>query len=192
MVKHRSGTWWPDDREVGWRCVRSVPCARRWGVWVSWFSLKTKVDGFSRFSLKTGGYGLCGLASKPLTRVSRFGLKTGRWGLVIWPTKSPWRFLSLGLKTKWAMICRLRHKTDRRIKTVRDTHRNLVACFTWKRVGLGFPSPASRLAEAQCGWCTWHYHGGRVEMKPKMEGSMRRDALNSSTPTLPFWLYFMS
>ena len=27
----------------------------------------------SRFGLKTGGYGFCGLASKPLARVSRFG-----------------------------------------------------------------------------------------------------------------------
>jgi hypothetical protein len=23
---HRSGNWWPGDREVGWRCVRSAPC----------------------------------------------------------------------------------------------------------------------------------------------------------------------
>jgi hypothetical protein len=45
----------------------------RRGARVSWFSLKTKVDGFSLFGLKTGGYGSCGLASKPLARVSRFG-----------------------------------------------------------------------------------------------------------------------
>jgi hypothetical protein len=42
-------------------------------VWVSWFSLKTMVDGFSRFGLKTGGYSSCGLASKPLAWVSWFG-----------------------------------------------------------------------------------------------------------------------
>jgi hypothetical protein len=72
MVKHRSGTRWSDNREVGSRCVRSAPCTRRRGAQVSWFSLKTKVDGFFRFSLKTGGYGSCGLASKPLARVSRF------------------------------------------------------------------------------------------------------------------------
>jgi hypothetical protein len=52
-------------------------------------------DDFSRFGLKTDGYGFCGLASKPLARVSRFGpqnhslgfpglgLKTGSCGLVI-------------------------------------------------------------------------------------------------------------
>jgi hypothetical protein len=26
---HRSGTRWPDDREVGWRYVRSTPCMWR-------------------------------------------------------------------------------------------------------------------------------------------------------------------
>jgi hypothetical protein len=31
----------------------------------------------------------------------------------------------------------------------RGTHRDLVACFAWKQVGLGFPSLASRLAEAR-------------------------------------------
>jgi hypothetical protein len=41
-------------------------------VRVSWFSLKTNVDGFSRFGLKTGGHDFCGLASKPLAQVSRF------------------------------------------------------------------------------------------------------------------------
>jgi hypothetical protein len=32
---------------------------------------------------------------------------------------------------------------------VRDTRRDLAACFGWKQVGLGFPSLASRLAEAR-------------------------------------------
>jgi hypothetical protein len=94
--------------------VRSSPCTRRRGAWVSWLRLKTKVDGlsvvwpqnhwvglsvvwlqnhwdgFSRFGLKTGGDGF-----------SRFGLKTGGGGfsglglktdsydLVIWGSKSP-------------------------------------------------------------------------------------------------------
>jgi hypothetical protein len=53
--------------------VRSTPYTRRRGARISWFSLKTKVDGFSQFGLKTGGYGSLGLALKPLTRVSWFG-----------------------------------------------------------------------------------------------------------------------
>jgi hypothetical protein len=32
---HRSGTWWPGDREVRWRCVRSAQCTRRQGAHVS-------------------------------------------------------------------------------------------------------------------------------------------------------------
>jgi hypothetical protein len=52
MVKHRSGTRWPDDREVGWHRVRSTPCIRRSGAHVSWLNLKTKVDGFSVWTSK--------------------------------------------------------------------------------------------------------------------------------------------
>jgi hypothetical protein len=70
-----------------------------------------------------------------------------------------------------------------------DTRRYLVPCFTWKRVRLGFPNLASRLAEALRGWCTWHHHGGRMEMKPKVDRSMRQAASVSSTPTLSFLLY---
>jgi hypothetical protein len=44
---HRSGTRWSDDREVGWRRVRSAPCTWRQGARVSWLSLKTKVNGLS-------------------------------------------------------------------------------------------------------------------------------------------------
>jgi hypothetical protein len=39
-------------------------------------------------------------------------LKTDSSGLVIWDSKSPRRFLGLGLKTMWALVYRLRHKTD--------------------------------------------------------------------------------
>jgi hypothetical protein len=35
------------DREVGWRRVRSAPGTWRLGAWVSWLSLKTKIDGLS-------------------------------------------------------------------------------------------------------------------------------------------------
>jgi hypothetical protein len=44
---HKSGTRWPDDREVGWHRVRSALCMWRRGARVSWLSLKTKVDGLS-------------------------------------------------------------------------------------------------------------------------------------------------
>jgi hypothetical protein len=71
---------------------------------------------------------------------SGLGLKTGSSGLVIWASKSQ-RFLSLGLKTKQALVCQLRHKTDRG-RSAWDTRQDLAACFAWKQVWLGFPSLA--------------------------------------------------
>jgi hypothetical protein len=61
----------------------------------------------------------------PQTHWDRFpglGLKTGSNGLVICVSKSPRRFLGLGLKTKQVTVCRLHHKTDERMKTVRGMH----------------------------------------------------------------------
>jgi hypothetical protein len=94
-----------------------------------------------------------GLASKPVVSFlvepqnqggggfPGLGHKTGSFGLVIWVSKSPRRFLGLGLKTKWASVCRLLHKTDGG-RSVWNMRRDLVACFTWKQVWLGFPSLA--------------------------------------------------
>jgi hypothetical protein len=59
------------------------------------------------------------------------GLKTDSSALVIWALKSPRQFLGLSLKTKWASVCRLRHKTDGRW-SVRDTRRDLAACLASK------------------------------------------------------------
>jgi hypothetical protein len=65
-----------------------------------------------------------GLASKPMVSFlvepkkqggagfSGLDLKTGSSGLVICASKSLRRFFGLSLKTKWALICRLHHKTD--------------------------------------------------------------------------------
>jgi hypothetical protein len=65
-------------------------------------------------------------------------LKIGSSDFVIWASKSPRWFLGLGLKTKQALVCRLHHKTDGG-RSVRDTRRDLAACFAWKQVWLGFP-----------------------------------------------------
>jgi hypothetical protein len=72
-------------------------------------------------------------------RFSGLDLKIGSFGLVIWTSKSPQRFLVLWLKIKWASVCRLRHKIDGG-RSARDTRRDLVACFAWKQVSLGFLS----------------------------------------------------
>jgi hypothetical protein len=94
-----------------------------------------------------------GLASKPVVGFlvepqnqggggfSGLGFKTGSSGLVIRTLKSLRWFLSLDLKSKWASVCRLRHRTDGE-KTARDTRRDLTACLAWKQVWLVFLSLA--------------------------------------------------
>jgi hypothetical protein len=42
---------------------------------------------------------------------------------------------------------------------------------------------------AQYGWCTWHHHGGCVETKLKIDGSMRQAPLDPATLTLSLSLY---
>jgi hypothetical protein len=139
MVRHMSGTQWPDDRKVRWCRIRFAPCTRRWGERISWLSLKTKVDGLSVvwpqnhwddffwFSLKSSDFGF-----------SSLGLKIDSYSLVIWSSKLLRRFLDLCLKTKRATVCRLHHKTNGRMKTVRDMCWDLAAYFSWKQVMLGF------------------------------------------------------
>jgi hypothetical protein len=83
MVKHRSGTRWPDDREVSLRCVRSAPCTKRRGVRVSWFRFKTKVDGFSRFGLKPVATVFVVWPQNHSLGFPDLGLKAGSYGLVI-------------------------------------------------------------------------------------------------------------
>jgi hypothetical protein len=104
--------------------VRVAPCA------VCTWHVETRSADFVVEPQNQGGGGFPGL-----------GLKTGSFGLVIWASKSPRRFLGLGLKTKWASVCRLRHKTDGG-RSARDTRRDLAAYLASKQVWLGFPSLA--------------------------------------------------
>jgi hypothetical protein len=77
---HMSGTRWPDDREVRWRCVRSAPCTWGRGARVSWLSLKTKVYGLCVLGPQNHSDGFSSVwASKPLATICEwFGLKTTR------------------------------------------------------------------------------------------------------------------
>jgi hypothetical protein len=116
-----------------------------------WFGLKTTRTIFASLASKLVATVFSGLASKLVVGFlvepqnqggggfPGLGLKIGSSDLVIWASKSPQRFLGLDLKTKWASVCRLRHKTDGE-RSARDTHRDLAACLAWKQVWLGFPS----------------------------------------------------
>jgi hypothetical protein len=103
---------------------RVAPCA------VCTWHVETRSVSFLVEPQNQGGGGFPGL-----------GLKTDSSGLLIWASKSPRRFLGLGLKTKWALVYRLRHKTDGG-RSVRDTRRDLAACLASKQVWLGFLSLA--------------------------------------------------
>jgi hypothetical protein len=92
--------------------------------------VETSSAGFLVEPQNQGGGGFSGL-----------DLKTGSSGLMIWASKSSRRFLDFGLKTMQASVFRLRHKTDGG-RSARDTRRDLVSCFAWKQVSLGFPSLA--------------------------------------------------
>jgi hypothetical protein len=77
-------------------------------------------------------HGFLGLASKLRSTVSpSLASKSMATVLVVWPQNHSLRFPGFDLKTKWAMVYRLCHKTDGRMKTVWGTHRHLTACFTW-------------------------------------------------------------
>jgi hypothetical protein len=118
-----------------------------------WFGLKTTQTVFAGLASKPVTMVSGGLVSKPAVMVSPglasklvvdflielqnqdgggfpdLDIKTDSFSFVIWASKSSQRFLGLCLKTKWASVCRLRHKTDGE-RSVRDTRRYLAACFT--------------------------------------------------------------
>jgi hypothetical protein len=56
---------------------------------------------------------------------------------------------------------------------VLGTRQDLVACFAWKQVRVGFLSLPQNWRRRDGKWCMWHHHGGHVEIKLKTDGSMR-------------------
>jgi hypothetical protein len=72
----------------------------------------------------------------------------------------------------------------------RGTCRDLAGWFTWKQVGLGFPSLASTLVEVRRRWCMWHHRRGCIELKLNTDRSMRRAESDPTTLILSFSLYY--
>jgi hypothetical protein len=87
-------------------------------VCVSWFDLKIKLNDYSLFHLKICGFEFLGLA-----------LKTGSYGLVIWTLKLSRYFFGLDLKINQVIVYQLRYEIDGRMKTLRDTSRDLTVYF---------------------------------------------------------------
>jgi hypothetical protein len=168
MIKHKSGTRWPDNREVGSRCVRSTPYIRRRGRWL-----------------------VSGLASKPL---GQFLLvwPQNRWVRVFQfvPENPQIRFGDLRVEITLTISCfGLQNQADyslsvvlqyrREVEHGAGTHWDLADCFTWKQVGLGFPSLTLRLVEAWCGWCRW-YHRMNIALSWSWRQTSRCDGLHQT------------
>jgi hypothetical protein len=108
MIRHKLGTWWPDDREVGWRCVRSTSYTwRRREARVSWFSLKTGGDGLPVIWPQNQCEGFLIWVSKSRSTVWWFG-----------PQNHDGSFLVCASKPSGRRFVGLRLKTDERMKTV--------------------------------------------------------------------------
>jgi hypothetical protein len=108
MIRHKWGTQWPDDQEVGWHRMRSASYTwRRQEAQVSRFSLKT--DGHCLLVVWPQNYcdSFLVWASKPRSTVWWFVHQNHYDGFLFWASKpSGRRFIDL------------HHKTDERMKTV--------------------------------------------------------------------------
>jgi hypothetical protein len=126
------------------------------GLSVVW--LQNYSDGFFRFGLKICGDGFSGLTSKPVATDSWLSLKTKVVeGFPVWASKLQLRFGDLSLKITATISWfgpqnqsgfGLSIASQNRQSKVGMGH-VLAACFTWKQVGQGFPSLASRLVETR-------------------------------------------
>jgi hypothetical protein len=106
-----------------------------------------------------------GLASEPVAMVSWFG-----------PQNHVGFNLSVAPQNRWEDA------------TAWDTRRDLAACFAWKQVWLGFPSLASRLAEAQR-WVVDVAPSRRLRQSQVQDG--RVDATGCIGPCYPCFAVFI-
>jgi hypothetical protein len=125
------------------------------------FDLKTTGTVFSDLASKSVATVSLGLASKPVVgffvqpqnqggaRFLSLGLKTDNYSLVIWALKSPRWFLLFGPQNQVDDGLSVAPQNRWEDATAWGTRQDLTACFTWKQVGLGFLSLASRLVEAR-------------------------------------------
>jgi hypothetical protein len=179
MIKHKSGTRWPDNREVGSRCVRSTPYIRRRGRWL-----------------------VSGLASKPL---GQFLLvwPQNRWVRVFQfvPENPQIRFGDLRVKITLTISCfGLQNQADYSLSVVLQYRREVEhgAGHALRSSGL-LHLKASRARVSQSDLKTGggmvrmvqvvSSHEHCIELKLKTDESMRRVASDLSIPTLPFSLY---
>jgi hypothetical protein len=164
MIKRSGGTVCGLHRaHEGEKCGFLSSASQPRSTVCQWFDLKTTGTVSQWFDLKTTGTVFSGLASKPVVTV--FSGLTSKpmamvssgldskpvLGFLVEPqNQGGGMFPDLCLKIKQALVCRLRHKTNVG-RSAGDTCRDLMACFMWKQVWLGFFSLASRMVAVR-GW----------------------------------------
>jgi hypothetical protein len=201
---HMLGIWWLDYRKVGWRCVWYAPCIRRWWAWVSWLSIKTKVDGlsviypqnkwndFSCLVLKPVAMVFSNLTLKSVATVSpSLALKPVASGFSVCASKSvvlDWWFRSQN------------HCDSFLVWSSKLSGIQFIGCTTklmkggqlasaGSKMRYGFPVWPQDWRRRDDKWCTWHRHRGYVEWKLKMNVSLRWGTSDSYTPKLSFLVY---
>jgi hypothetical protein len=132
-----------------------------------WFDLKITGTVFSGLASKPVTTVFSDLTSKPMATVSPGLASKPVLGFLVEPqNQGGGVFPDLCLKTKQASVCRLCHKTDG-ARSAGDTCRDLMACFMWKQVCLGFFSLASRMVVAR-GWVV-HVTPSRMLRRSQVE-----------------------
>jgi hypothetical protein len=93
------------------------------------------------FGLKTTGTIFFGLTSKPVATVSPgLASKPVVEGFPVWASKSTATVSWFGLQNQANFGLSVAPQNQQEDATTWDTHRDLVAYFTWKQVGLEFHS----------------------------------------------------
>jgi hypothetical protein len=137
MIRHKLGTWWPDDWKVGWRRVRSASytwCRREArgffdlasklvAMVCQWFSIKT-IATIYWFEIQNQGWQFGDLGLKITMMISWLGPQNQGGGLSVCISK---------LMSGW--------------RRCEDTRRHPAAYFIVKQVRLRFPSFASKLVK---------------------------------------------
>jgi hypothetical protein len=148
MIRHKSGSRWPNNREVRWLHVRFVSYTwRRWEAQVSWFSLKTGGDGLSVVWPQNHCDSFLIWASKQRSTVWWFGHQNYCDGFLVWISKlrsMVWWFEPQNYRDSFLVWASKLMSEWRRCE---DTHWHSAACFVVKQVGLGFSSFASKLVK---------------------------------------------
>jgi hypothetical protein len=158
MIRHKWGTRWLDDREVGWCHVRfALYTWRRQEAQVFWFSLKTGGDSLLVVWPQNHCDSFLVCASKPRSMVWWFWPQNHRDSFLIWTSK-PREGMSVCASKQMSGWTRCD-----------GTRLHPAACFVAKQVGARFPIFASKLTKEQ--WQVVHVASSQRSRESEVKDS---------------------